>query len=108
MICYENVVDVASFILFIYFYVFSSLKFGAYTVYLLGVCTTRLWLTQPTDTDNSIPPLELTIGAEASKLRAKPVLMPVQYKHWNGSPKPSLTRNQLIYVSFIYIYIYIY
>lgn len=54
-----------------FFYVFPHLKFCAYIVYLLGVCTTRPWPTQSTNADNSILPLELIVGVEASKLRAK-------------------------------------
>ena len=87
---------------------FPSLKFGAYTVYLLGVCTTRPWPTQPTGTDNSILPLELTVGVEASKLRAKARFdtSTIQTLEWKSKTEFSKEPTDICKL-YIYIYIYI-
>ena len=92
---------------------FPSLKFGAYTVYLLGVCTTKPWPTQSTGTDNSILPLELTVGVEASKLRAKTRFdtSTIQTLEWKSKTKfnkePTDICKFYVYI-YIYIYLYIY
>ena len=90
-----------------FFYVFPSLKFGAYTVYLLGACTTRPWPTQSTSADNSILPLELTVGVKASKLRAKARFdtSTIQTLEWKS--KTEFNKEPIDICKF-YIYIYIY